>query len=107
MNRITALAIATLAACATHPPGLCTEEDQQAGTCSGPAGGWTALRQRTQDTAVQVDPAAAGGADTLCSTNTDGTKYCTLSVSLPGHWLLVTCWETSPGGSVSCTWTLG
>lgn len=96
-----ALLALLLAACTAAPPALCPEGDD----CPDPYGGWEALRQRTRDTAAAVDPAAAG-ADTTCSAHTDGRRYCTLSVPLPGHWLIVTCWQTT-AGDVDCTWFFG
>lgn len=106
------IGLALMTACAVEPAtsatkaSLCTVEDQQAGTCQGPAGGWTALQQRTRDYAASVDPATMGS-PLYCSSNSDGTRYCTLSVSTPGHWLVINCGETSPGGSVNCTWFYG
>lgn len=93
-----------LTACAVEPmtsvveSDLCTIEDQEAGACR--------LSTRTRQTAVNVDPAAAG-APAYCASYSDGRKYCVLNVDLPGHLLVVNCWEVTVGGEVDCTWYFG
>lgn len=97
------LALLLVTSCAlstsTTEQEYCTIEDQNAGTCE------LVVARRTRDTAVDVDPAASGS-PVYCAAYSDGRKYCTLSIDLPGHLLVVTCWETTDG-DVDCTWFFG
>jgi hypothetical protein len=99
----------------THPgshvaePSLCPIEDQEAGICDGPAGGWTSLRQHLQSYVESTYPDATPATTSDCGGHLGGSgRWCTVSLDFGSYVIHVTCEDLGPGTSVTChSWVGG
>lgn len=79
---------------------ICTVDDPE---CGPPGSGWDALQQYTADY-----PSPTVSPNVVSCAKYSQTTVCTLSISTPGHWVILQCWtyDDDPGQRY-CQWFTG
>lgn len=91
-------------------PGLCTQEDQDAGLCDGPAGGWTALAALLDTRGYAQEQGVDVSYETTHNCTTD---RCVIRIELPGAKIVADCHYNDAGSRQVChtfscpTWSVG